>query len=257
MKVEEKIARAYHRDLSWRKVLVRLEPDAHNNMVVRRMFANAYGWPVVRHLVETHFSASYTAATDDAEEPNVARAPPMDEGVDRRGLEVTERPKQRSSSANAARREQNDEVPDLRSPDSTATGKSVARPRLSHYDSATWDERFFETDDEEDDPEEFIPPRSPGRLESHGEAKHEDGRKDQTLVSRRGKDKPHVDIVKPIVAPTLVQSPGGGTAATLGLRRSLEEQLDSPRKGGTADKSRDSTTEHAQSLDAGQKSSDE
>lgn len=44
MKVEEKIARAYHRDLSWRKVLVRLEPDAHNNMIVRRMFANAYGW---------------------------------------------------------------------------------------------------------------------------------------------------------------------------------------------------------------------
>jgi hypothetical protein len=41
MKVEEKIARAYHRDLSWRKVLVRLEPDAHNNMIVRRMFANA------------------------------------------------------------------------------------------------------------------------------------------------------------------------------------------------------------------------
>ena len=41
MKVEEKIARAYHKDLSWRKVLVRLEPDAHNNMIVRRQFANA------------------------------------------------------------------------------------------------------------------------------------------------------------------------------------------------------------------------
>ncbi|KAJ4300280.1 hypothetical protein N0V88_002953 [Collariella sp. IMI 366227] len=36
MRVEEKIARAYHRGLSWRKVLVKLEPDAHNNIVVRR-----------------------------------------------------------------------------------------------------------------------------------------------------------------------------------------------------------------------------
>ena len=49
---EEKIARAYHDGLEWRKVLVRLMPDAHNNIVVRRMFANAYGWPVVEHLVQ-------------------------------------------------------------------------------------------------------------------------------------------------------------------------------------------------------------
>ncbi|TQS35164.1 hypothetical protein Golomagni_04421 [Golovinomyces magnicellulatus] len=56
MKIEEKIARAYHRDLTWRKVLVRLEPDAHNNIIVRRMFANAYGWPVIKHLCDTHFS---------------------------------------------------------------------------------------------------------------------------------------------------------------------------------------------------------
>ena len=66
MKVEEKIARAYHKDLSWRKVLVRLEPDAHNNMVVRRMFANAYGWPVIKHLCDTHFA--YTAATQKPDE---------------------------------------------------------------------------------------------------------------------------------------------------------------------------------------------
>ncbi|KAI0996779.1 hypothetical protein K3495_g11404 [Podosphaera aphanis] len=58
MNVEEKIARAYHRDVPWRKVLVRLEPDAHNNMIVRRMFANAYGWPVIKHLCDTHFSDS-------------------------------------------------------------------------------------------------------------------------------------------------------------------------------------------------------
>ncbi|KAL4813990.1 putative serine esterase-domain-containing protein [Aspergillus spinulosporus] len=58
LKVEEKIARAYHRGLSWRKVLVRLEPDAHNNIIVRRMFTNAYGWPVVQHLVDAHFGPS-------------------------------------------------------------------------------------------------------------------------------------------------------------------------------------------------------
>ncbi|RPA98411.1 DUF676-domain-containing protein [Choiromyces venosus 120613-1] len=65
MKVEEKIARAYHAGVSWRKVLVRLEPDAHNNLIVRRMFANAYGWPVVQHLAATHFGASHAATTDD------------------------------------------------------------------------------------------------------------------------------------------------------------------------------------------------
>ncbi|KAF2209521.1 hypothetical protein CERZMDRAFT_10064, partial [Cercospora zeae-maydis SCOH1-5] len=74
MKVEEKIARAYHRDLSWRKVLVRLEPDAHNNIIVRRMFANAYGWPVVKHLCDTHFADTHAARTRDEEEPARERA---------------------------------------------------------------------------------------------------------------------------------------------------------------------------------------
>ncbi|RAH45871.1 lipase ROG1 family protein [Aspergillus brunneoviolaceus CBS 621.78] len=64
--VEEKIARAYHRDLSWRKVLVRLEPDAHNNIIVRRMFTNAHGWPVVQHLVETHFGHAESSQSGKA-----------------------------------------------------------------------------------------------------------------------------------------------------------------------------------------------
>ncbi|KAI5815628.1 putative serine esterase-domain-containing protein [Pyronema omphalodes] len=54
--VEEKIARAWHKDMSWRKVLVSIQPDAHNNVIVRRGFANAYGWGVVKHSVEAHFS---------------------------------------------------------------------------------------------------------------------------------------------------------------------------------------------------------
>lgn len=58
--VEEKIARAYHCDMSWRKVLVRLEPDAHISICVRRMFPDSQGWPVLKHLADTHFVDSAT-----------------------------------------------------------------------------------------------------------------------------------------------------------------------------------------------------
>lgn len=52
-----KIARKYHtKDLDWRKVLVYLPPDAHNNIIVRRRFANGYGWGVIDHLVDQIFS---------------------------------------------------------------------------------------------------------------------------------------------------------------------------------------------------------
>lgn len=53
--LEEKIARRWHMDMTWRKVLVVMKPDAHNNMIVRRRFANAYGWEAVDHMVENHF----------------------------------------------------------------------------------------------------------------------------------------------------------------------------------------------------------
>ena len=86
--IEEKIARAYHRDLSWRKVLVRLEPDAHNNMIVRRMFANAYGWPVIKHMCDTHFGYTASAITEDAMEPNVERVKGTGDQVSRSGEQV-------------------------------------------------------------------------------------------------------------------------------------------------------------------------
>jgi hypothetical protein len=88
LKVEEKIARAYHRDLSWRKVLVRLEPDAHNNIIVRRMFTNAYGWPVVKHLVDTHFSHVPTLDVDDSLKQGVERAKSPNVGPTSSGDEV-------------------------------------------------------------------------------------------------------------------------------------------------------------------------
>lgn len=60
--VEEEIAREYHKNMTWRKVLVKLKPDAHNNIIVRRRFANAYGWPVIDHLVSNHFSSDEVEA---------------------------------------------------------------------------------------------------------------------------------------------------------------------------------------------------
>lgn len=62
--LEEKIARRWHLGMSWRKVLAVLEPDAHNNMVVRRRFANAYGWQAVDNVIEHHFSLECVKGQD-------------------------------------------------------------------------------------------------------------------------------------------------------------------------------------------------
>ncbi len=53
--LEEILARKWHEGMRWRKVLVGLDPEAHNNIVVRRRFVNAGGWEVVDHLVSQHF----------------------------------------------------------------------------------------------------------------------------------------------------------------------------------------------------------
>lgn len=152
MRVEEKIARAYHKDLSWRKVLVRLEPDAHNNMIVRRMFANAYGWPVVKHLCDTHFADTYSAQTRDEDEPAIDRAqgvtkPVNADGEHVKGQESSEPPIERTDS-------------ELREvPDELAPLKTLNRPpqRTSTMDSTRsigsgdWDTYFGGTSDEDDD----------------------------------------------------------------------------------------------------------
>ncbi|KAL9616538.1 MAG: hypothetical protein Q9160_008605 [Pyrenula sp. 1 TL-2023] len=189
MKIEEKIARAYHKDMSWRKILVRLEPDAHNNMIVRRMFANAYGWPVIKHMVDTHFAYTDAALTEDALEAGTERAAPADAPVGTNGEnvinqseppqahEVTERPKSagnESSSANLTPqqthaslrsrtesevRELRDDVPELKSSLNTAESSysSVGRSsvtingKLSRQDSAVWSDRFFGGSDDDSD----------------------------------------------------------------------------------------------------------
>ncbi|KAL1656576.1 hypothetical protein SLS61_001042 [Didymella pomorum] len=156
IRVEEKIARAYHKDLSWRKVLVRLEPDAHNNIVVRRMFANAYGWPVVKHLCDTHFAATYSAETRDEEEPALDRAKAIDvpireDGEHVKGQEDAVPPIERTESE---LREVRDELAPLensfRSPKRMNTADSIRSTS-----SADWDNYFDgATSDEEDDNDE-------------------------------------------------------------------------------------------------------
>lgn len=56
LKKQVKIALKYHSaGCTWRKVLVNLPPDAHNNIVVRRRFANGFGWGVIDHMTENLF----------------------------------------------------------------------------------------------------------------------------------------------------------------------------------------------------------
>lgn len=52
--IEEKIARAWHEDMTWRKVFVLLEGEAHTNVVVRRKWLNISGWKVIDHLSKEH-----------------------------------------------------------------------------------------------------------------------------------------------------------------------------------------------------------
>lgn len=150
MKVEEKIARAYHHDISWRKVLVRLEPDAHNNIFVRRMFSNAYGWPVVKHLVDTHFSDSFAATTADDKEPNQERAKPMGEAVGEHGEEVeTAPPKIDITRTDSELREAKDDLADLSSLQESRMSSSTCRPRITREDSAQWDDALFDITDDD------------------------------------------------------------------------------------------------------------
>lgn len=152
MRVEERIARAYHKDLSWRKVLVRLEPDAHNNMIVRRMFANAYGWPVVKHLCDTHFGDTYAARTRDEEEPATDRAKGIHNPVGENGEHVwgqgsaTPPPRPEGEMREAA-----DELKPLKSPQSSLNVQTAPLRAGTASSVESFDSRIFDdnTDDED------------------------------------------------------------------------------------------------------------
>ncbi|QUC20149.1 uncharacterized protein UV8b_04390 [Ustilaginoidea virens] len=197
MRVEEKIARGYHRDLSWRKVLVKLEPDAHNNIIVRRMFTNAYGWPVVKHLVDAHFSDSEAARMRDDEEPSVERAFEAHRSPEGDGREVQTLDQvgvgngaddggscggkgggdkgggDKGGEANEAH-EAMDEVPDLpnkkhdgEAASTTAHGVARLGPP-DRADSMTWSDRDWADSENESDAER--PPKKGGKADEHDPA---------------------------------------------------------------------------------------
>ncbi|KAJ5337104.1 uncharacterized protein N7506_005126 [Penicillium brevicompactum] len=167
LKVEEKIARAYHRDLSWRKVLVRLEPDAHNNIIVRRMFTNAYGWPVVKHLVDTHFGHAPLVEVEDSMKQNVDRAKspgvgPTSSGDEVEGQSDSEPVPPRmtradtdilSSVSGLYVTEDQSYTRDAGSPDNDSLRTLSASerghyPEVSRQDSARWTDREIDEDDD-------------------------------------------------------------------------------------------------------------
>ncbi|KAF4977450.1 hypothetical protein FZEAL_6014 [Fusarium zealandicum] len=152
MRVEEKIARAYHRDLAWRKVLVKVEPDAHNNVLVRRMFANAYGWPVMKHMVDAHFSDSAASRLRDEDESGRERArdmtlPPDEHGKETKGSRDNLADMTRTASEI---REALDEVSDLPKPPQSQDGDASMHHRPSRperADSVAWSERDWNDSD--------------------------------------------------------------------------------------------------------------
>ena len=260
MKVEEKIARAYHRDLSWRKVLVRLEPDAHNNIFVRRMFSNAYGWPVVKHLVDTHFSSDYAAVTADEYEPSAERAKPIVEPVGEHGEEVKDDvdvPSKPVPRTNSEVREARDDVSNLQAPTqqssmSSFAGGSVSRQKLGRMDSVQWDDAMFEVTDDDDEDDDIDSSIQARYREFSGSAsdlppQHHDEQKGTTdaeiadfLSTEPEKVSDGLELPtepEPVVTTQPEKSPGmevpappsGGTAGGVGLGKSVEEQM-SPRR---------------------------
>ena len=218
MKVEEKIARAYHHGLSWRKVLVRLEPDAHNNMVVRRMFANAYGWPVIKHLVDAHFADTYAATTADVDEPNKERAKPPTEAVGEHGEEVRADAPGEIKRTDSERYEAKDSISELMNVEDHSMSSSINRPGMLRQDSAQWDDSMFDISDDDDELDE------PGNT-SHGYffSKNDSpkGASDTEIANFLTRSPP-MDEDAQAKPPSV--GPSGGTSS-VGLGMSVEERL--------------------------------
>ena len=229
MKVEEKIARAYHQGLSWRKVLVRLEPDAHNNMIVRRMFANAYGWPVIKHLVDTHFADTYAATTADEQETNEERAKPVTEAVGEHGEEVDGDPHKEIKRTDSEKREAKDSISELTSLGDHSMSSSMNRPVLSRQDSAQWDDSMFDvTDDEEDIETSHRPPLVLSESKQSAEPESMKGTSEAEIADFLTRSPPPVDSRDEHRGSKLnkVTTPLEGTAS-VGLGKSVEERLSS------------------------------
>ncbi len=219
MKVEEKIARAYHHGLSWRKVLVRLEPDAHNNMVVRRMFANAYGWPVIKHLVDTHFADTYAATTADVDEPNKERAKPPTEAVGEHGEEVRADAPREMKRSDSERYEAKDSISELTNVEGHSMNSSIHRPNISRQDSAQWDDSMFDVTDDDDEIDET---GDTGHGYLFSKAESSNGTSDAEIAEFLTKSPPPLDGNAKVNSPP--RAPSGGTSS-VGLGKSVEERL--------------------------------
>ena len=220
MKVEEKIARAYHHGLSWRKVLVRLEPDAHNNMVVRRMFANAYGWPVIKHLVDTHFADTYAATTADVDESNKERARPPTEAVGEHGEEVRADAPKEMKRTDSERYEAKDSISELTNLENQSLNSSIHRPNVSRQDSAQWDDSMFDvTDDDDDEPDQ---PGNTGHWVFSSKDDSPKGTSDREIADFLTRSPPPMG--ENAQGNSLTKTPSGGTSF-VGLGKSVEEPL--------------------------------
>lgn len=233
MKVEEKIARAYHHGLSWRKVLVRLEPDAHNNMVVRRMFSNAYGWPVIKHLVDTHFADTYVATTADTDEHNEERANPISQNVGEHGEEVDTSPRKDMKRTDSEIKEANDSISQLTDVgDTSMSSSSTKRRNLTRKESAQWEDSMFDITDDEDEEMDPAILRDRGHItipDAHADDNHKSVETESP--SQRGTSEAEIDDFltrsPPPASPEderkKFTSPGGTTS--VGLGKSVEESL--------------------------------
>ena len=219
MKVEEKIARAYHHEISWRKVLVRLEPDAHNNMVVRRMLSNAYGWPVVKHLVDTHFADTYAATTADVDEPNKERAKPPTETVGEHGEEIRVDAPRNVKRSDSERSEAKDSISELTNMENRSMNSSINRPNISRQDSAQWDDSMFDISDDDE-------PDNAGYGLFSSKAESSKGTSEAEIADFLKRPPHSTDDKKK--TNTSTGGPAGGTSS-VGLGKSLEERM-SPGK---------------------------
>ncbi|CAI4038298.1 hypothetical protein SMKI_04G6400 [Saccharomyces mikatae IFO 1815] len=91
-RIQERIAREWQETMTWRKVLVQIQPDSHNNIIVRRRFVNLYGYVAVEHMVEHHFGTK--VCSELADDPNE----PKDESNQPQHLESSNEQNNRSKS---------------------------------------------------------------------------------------------------------------------------------------------------------------
>ncbi|KAJ5500587.1 ATP-NAD kinase PpnK-type [Penicillium expansum] len=125
------------------------------------MFTNAYGWPVVKHLVDTHFGHTSTAETDDSLKQNVEMAKSPDVGPTSSGDEV----EGQTDSVDSNSVKDTDDLPkvsDLHISEDLSSGpkdtlpaeheshtSSSDRHLVSRQDSARWTDREVVEDDSE------------------------------------------------------------------------------------------------------------